>query len=147
MDATVRSLDNENFFVTALVARWHAAAAQLTWVNCGNPAAYLVDEAGELSELLSPDHPPLGMGDQHRRFEFSQRQIRPGERLILVTDGVTSRRTEDGGIFGVDGLRRALNDVEHPTAAGTVIALQRAVTSSWREPLEDDATIVVLRMD
>jgi hypothetical protein len=34
---TGRRLDNPDFYVTALVARWRAATTMLTWVNCGHP--------------------------------------------------------------------------------------------------------------
>ncbi|MDQ6817320.1 MAG: SpoIIE family protein phosphatase, partial [Actinomycetota bacterium] len=39
MDETVRELGNPEFHVTALVGRWRAATATLTWVNCGHPPA------------------------------------------------------------------------------------------------------------
>jgi serine phosphatase RsbU (regulator of sigma subunit) len=144
MHATVRRLGNPDFYVTALVARWHAATATFTWVNCGHPPAYLVDEEGTLKELEGPRHPALGTGEAEPVFEPAQRRLRPGERLILTTDGVTGRQTEDGGRFGVEGLREALQRAADPTAAATAMAIQQAVTDSWREPLEDDATIVVL---
>jgi hypothetical protein len=64
-----------------------------------------------------------------------------------VTNGVIKRRTEDGGVFGVDGLRRALERAENITAASTAMAIQRTVTDCWREPLEDDATVVVIAVE
>jgi hypothetical protein len=64
-----------------------------------------------------------------------------------VTDGVISRRVEGGGRFGVDGLRRAVANAESPTAAATAMAIQRALTDCWREPLEDDATVVALAVE
>jgi serine phosphatase RsbU (regulator of sigma subunit) len=144
MHQTVRRLGNPDFFVTALVARWRAATATFTWANCGHPPAYLVDLENNMTELEGPEHPPLGTGDDDRTFELAERRLQPGERLILVTDGITERHTEDGGKFGVDGLRRALERAENPTAAATAMAIQRAVTDCWSEPLEDDATVVVL---
>src|SRR4051812_18755490 len=147
MHETVRRLGNPDFFVTALVARWRAPTATLTWVNCGHPPAYRVDAAGELKELEGPRHPPLGLGEAERAFQLTAQQLGPGERLILVTDGITQRHTEDGGRFGVDGLRRALEQAENPTAAATAMAIQAAVTDCWSEPLEDDATIVVLAVE
>jgi len=51
---------------------------------------------------------------------------------------------ENGTIFGVDGLRRAVDNAESPTAACTAMAIQQAVTDSWTEPLQDDATVVVM---
>src|SRR3954469_5890896 len=144
MDDTVRRLGNPDFYVTALIARWRATTATFTWVNCGHPPAYLVDLDGNLVELEGPRHPPLGAPDEKLDLELSERRLKPGERLILLTDGIISRHTEDGGRFGVDGLRDALERAENPTAAATAMAIQQAVTDSWSEPLEDDATVVVL---
>jgi serine phosphatase RsbU (regulator of sigma subunit) len=147
MHETVCRLGNPDFYVTALVARWRAATATLTWVNCGHPPAYLVTVDGVLHELDAPAHPALGTGESDPAFEPTERQLESGERLLLITDGITERQTKGGGKFGVDGLRRALEHVAIPTAAATAMAIQQAVTDSWAEPLEDDATVVVLAVE
>ena len=54
------------------------------------------------------------------------------------------RRTEGGGDFGIDGIRRAVVELETPSAAATAMAILQAVTDCWREPLEGDGTVVVL---
>ena len=144
MHETVRKLENEDFYVTALVARWHAATAKLTWVNCGHPPAYLVDTEGNMSELQSYDHPALGTGEQQPTFTPTTRRLNPGERLVLLTDGITGRHMDGGETFGVAGLKRALENTVNPTAACTAMAIQKAVTDSWQEPLEDDATVVIM---
>jgi AcrR family transcriptional regulator len=144
MHETVRRLGNPDFYVSALVARWRPATQTLTWVNCGHPPAYLADTDGTLTELSSPEHPALGVGDDERAFTLTDRELHSGERVILVTDGITGRRTEDGGTFGVDGIRHALADLENPTASGSAMAVLQAVTDCWREPLEDDGTVAVL---
>jgi serine phosphatase RsbU (regulator of sigma subunit) len=144
MHETVRRLGSADFYVTALVARWRAALSTFTWVNCGHSHAYLADVDGNVSELEGPIHAPLGTGDEEAAFTPTERQLASDERLILVTDGITQRRTEDGGRFGIDGIRRAVAEVENPTAAGTAMRILQAVTDCWREPLEDDGTVVVL---
>lgn len=144
MHETVSSLDNDDFYVTSVVARWHATTARLTWINCGHPAPYLVDVDGSLLELDSRPHPPLGAGAKALNFEISERRLNPGERLILLTDGTVDRHMEDGTTFGVEGLVRAVDAAESPTAACTAMAIQQAITDSWKEPLEDDATVVVM---
>lgn len=141
---TVRQLDNEGFYVTAIVARWHPATARLTWVNCGHPAPYVIDRDGNLDALDSPEHSALGVGEKSPDFETSERRMVSGERLILLTDGITGRRVKGGGTFGADGLRQAVERAAAPTAACTAMAVQQAVTDSWREPLEDDGTVVVM---
>ena len=144
MDDTIRNLDNEDFYVTAIVARWRAATATLRWVNCGHPAAYLVDIDGDLHELTGVTHPALGTDKPDRPYRASERRLHPGERLVLITDGVTERHVEGGGRFGLDGLRAAVADAEYPTAAATAMSIHAAITASWTEPLEDDATVVVM---
>jgi serine phosphatase RsbU (regulator of sigma subunit) len=144
MHETVRRLGNPDFYVTALIARWRAATSTFTWVNCGHPHAYLVDVEGNVTELEGPVHPPLGSSDEEPTFTPTERQLSADERLILVTDGITERRTEGGGTFGVEGIRRAVAEVENPTAAATAMSILQSVTDCWREPLEDDGTVVVL---
>ena len=147
MDETVRCLDNPDFFLTALLARWRAATSTFIWVNCGHPNAYLVDAEGDLKELEAPEHPRLGTGKVDSSFTETKRQLHPGERLILLTDGVISRRMEGGGTFGIDGISDALQRSDTPTAASTALAIQQALTDCWQEPLEDDATAVVMAVD
>jgi serine phosphatase RsbU (regulator of sigma subunit) len=144
MHQTVRRLGNPDFHVTALIARWRAAISTFTWVNCGHPQPYRVDVEGNVSELEGPIHEPLGVGDDKRSFTPTEQQLASAERLILVTDGITERRTDGGGRFGIEGIRRAVAEVENPTAAATAMAILQAVTECWREPLEDDGTVVVL---
>ncbi len=144
---TVRRLDNDDFYVTAILARWHAVTSTLTWANCGHPPAYLIDKDGNLAELDAPQHPPLGADVKSPKFKLTTRQLQSTERLILVTDGIIDRRMEGGGTFGVDGIKQALERTESTTAASTAMAIQRAVTECWSEPLEDDATVVVMAVE
>jgi serine phosphatase RsbU (regulator of sigma subunit) len=147
MHETVRELGNPDFHVTALIARWRAATATLTWVNCGHPPGYVVDNDGELNELEGPAHPALGAGPANSAYRSTQRRLHPGERLILLTDGITGRKMENGQTFGIGGLRQALEQADNPTAASTAMAIQQAVTDCWREPLEDDGTVVVMAIE
>lgn len=144
MHETIRRLDHPDFTVSALIARWRAATSTLRWVNCGHPPAYLIDAEGELRALDGAAGPALGHGDDAPRLTVHERRLRSGERLVLVTDGVIERRVTSGGRFGEDGLRAAVERAEHSTAALTAMAIQEAVRRSWDEPLEDDATVVVM---
>jgi sigma-B regulation protein RsbU (phosphoserine phosphatase) len=147
IDEVVRALGNPAFVVTALLARWHAPTAMLAWLNCGHPPAYLVDPEGRFTELEGPVHPALGAGDGPPDFEVGAVSLESGDRLVLYTDGITERSVKGGGRFGVDGMRRAVQAAAAPTAAATALAIQRAVTDAEADPLEDDATLIVLAVD
>jgi serine phosphatase RsbU (regulator of sigma subunit) len=144
MHETICRHQNTSLYVTALVARWRAPTSTFTWVNCGHPHVYLANVDGTVTELESPAHEPLGVGAAGRKFSPTERRLRSGDRLILVTDGITDRRTEDEGMFGIEGVRNAVGEVGNASAAATAMGILQAVSKSWREPLEDDGTVVVL---
>jgi serine phosphatase RsbU (regulator of sigma subunit) len=143
MHETILRHEDDQLDVSGAVAQWRAATATFTWVSCGTSHAYLADAGGSLEALESPAHEPLGAGPADRTFTPTSRRLTTGERLILVTDGITDRRTEHG-TFGVDGIQQAIADLPNPTAAATAMAILQAVSDCWREPLEDDGTTVVL---
>jgi serine phosphatase RsbU (regulator of sigma subunit) len=146
MQKTVLRLGNPDFYVTALVGRWYAVTQTFTWINCGHPDAFVVGVDGNVSPLDGPTHPSLGTGRDDRTFTTTSRQFVSDELLILVTDGITGRTVEGGGSFGIEGIRKAVAEAESTTAATTAMTILQAVAACRREPLEDDATVVVLRV-
>jgi serine phosphatase RsbU (regulator of sigma subunit) len=147
MDEVVRALDNPSFAVTALIARWHAPTATLAWINCGHPHAYVADHENGFARLEGPLHPPLGAGKEPLRFDTTVATLESGDRLVMITDGVTERAVTGGGRFGIDGVRRAIQAADAPTAAATAMAVHRAVATCSTDPLQDDATVLVLAVD
>jgi hypothetical protein len=147
MDETVRGLGNPDFLVTALVARWRAATSEFSWINCGHPHAFVAALDGSLQALEGPVHEPLGVRERSGDLGPATRRLASAERLVLVTDGITGGRTEGGGFFGEEGIRAALEPLGSATAAASAMAILRAVTDCSSEPLEDDGTVLVLRVD
>lgn len=141
---TIREVAIEGAFVNATIARWHGPSGSFSWITCGDQRPLLVDERGELSELPGPAHDSLGRGAADREFTASRRRLVPGQRLLLVSDGVLDRRTRAGGSFGIDGVRAALRHALGTTPPQTVSALEHALNATSKDRLEDDATIVVL---
>lgn len=128
--------------VNAILGRWHGPTSTFRFISCGYQPPLLITAAGELIELEHTEYPALGTGEAERSFTTDRRRLEPGERLLLLSDGVLDRRTAGGGPFGLDGVRRAVAGVEG-AAATTVRALSDALHAASTEPLQDDATIVV----
>jgi len=141
---TIREVAIEGAFVNATIARWHAPSSSFSWITAGEQRPLLITERGEVQALADRTHHSLGLGAAERSFEATRRRLRPGERLLLVSDGVLGRRTRDGGTFGTDGVRAAIRGVADAAPAETVRALEDAIMASSTDRLEDDATIVVL---
>jgi len=146
VDDAIFSLDMQ-LYLTAVMGCWDADGHQLRWINCGHPTPLIVRADGRVDELDGERTYPLGMRFSERRFPVLSAVVGPGDRLLLYSDGVSERRTADGGRIGEDGLRAILTELGPRSAAVTVRGLQDAVIESSPEPLRDDATLLVIAPD
>jgi serine phosphatase RsbU (regulator of sigma subunit) len=142
MHDTLAHVGGADDSVAVTIARWHGAASSLTWISCGNPRPMHIDATGRL-QVLGSQGPPLGTPQAHT-FTVDQIRLLPGERIVLASDGVTERPTADGTPLGTDGVHRAAASVDPTSAAATVKAIEDAVLHASPQPLEDDATLIVL---
>jgi sigma-B regulation protein RsbU (phosphoserine phosphatase) len=80
------------------------------------------------------------------RFRRGFARLRPGEVLVMCTDGILERRDARGEFFGTDRLRCIVRERQDDGAQAILDALFEA-SSKWGDgrPWEDDATIVVLK--
>lgn len=144
MHHAIQEVAVEGAFVDATIARWHGPSATCSWITCGGPCPLLIDDDGAVTELPCPAHERLGLGGADRVLEPTRRRLAGGQRLVLVSDGVLDRRTRDGGVFGLDGIRAVASRTLNATPPETVRALEDALAAASKDGLEDDATIVVL---
>lgn len=143
MHEVTYDIGRPEFFVTAIVARWHAVYSTFSWVNCGHPPPLVVHPDDSIEQLFTPPGLPLGLMERERRFSRRQRRLEAGELLILHSDGITGRRTKDG-VFGLGGIERAVRSATSRSATAVVRAIQEAVMEAAEEPLQDDAIAIVL---
>jgi serine phosphatase RsbU (regulator of sigma subunit)/pSer/pThr/pTyr-binding forkhead associated (FHA) protein len=91
-------------YATFVIARL-SRDGLLEVINCGLVSPFLV-HAGTLWRL-PPQNPPVGLleGCSYRMESY---ELAPGDRLVLVTDGVTEARNAAREFFGDDRLREAV---------------------------------------
>lgn len=143
MHEVVFDVGRPEFFVTAIVGRWHAVYSTFSWINCGHPPPLVVRADDSVEQLVTASNLPLGLMNRERRFTRHQRRLDEGERLILHSDGVTARRT-DTGLFGVHGIATAVRQARSRSATSMARAIQEAVVGAALDPLQDDVVAVVL---
>jgi serine phosphatase RsbU (regulator of sigma subunit) len=131
-------------FVNAIIARWHGPSSTFSWIACGGQSPLRIDARGDVAELPGVLHDALGLGAADRCFAIQRHRLAPGERLLLLSDGVLDRHTDGAGRFGLAGVTAALHGRPGASPAETFRALQDAILDRSLDPLEDDATIVVL---
>ncbi|WP_445149849.1 PP2C family protein-serine/threonine phosphatase [Baekduia sp. Peel2402] len=126
------------------IATFNGATSTVRWITCGEHAPILITADGELEVLGDGGLPKLGA----RRFPeapvVQERRIADGDRLLLLSDAVMARPTLNGETLGLDGIRDAVAKAPLASAAGTLRAIEDAVRAAAKDPLSDDATVVVL---
>jgi stage II sporulation SpoE-like protein len=129
-------------FVTGLVARVELATGGVTIVNAGHPAPYLL-RAGRLSEVELPVQLPLGLfpGVRYTQHQFS---LETGDRLFIISDGVTDAGPARAQPFGAERLQGLLLATADDPPHEAVRHVLRSISDYQQEAFRDDATALCL---
>ena len=143
-----RLLNEENetlMFVTVLYAVYDPANGILTYANGGHNPPIIVGPDGNSTILPMTGGIALGVAPD---FEYEQSTVtlKPGDTIVLYTDGVTEAINDEEAEFGLDRLR----DLFAGTAPGTPEEVNAAIFEAVHvfannTPQSDDITCLALR--
>ncbi|MEU5994067.1 SpoIIE family protein phosphatase [Spirillospora sp. NPDC047418] len=111
--------------------------------SAGHPLPLVLDPDGGVREAATAQ-PLLGVFDGVE-FQTDTVDLRRGEVLLCVTDGVTERRAGSRLLGDGDGLERLLAGCTGLSAGAVAARIQRAVRDFGPEPSNDDIALIVLR--
>jgi sigma-B regulation protein RsbU (phosphoserine phosphatase) len=120
------------------------AGGHMVYVNAGHPAPLVVSAEGQVQELSTGG---LVIGPlPEARFRHGHVKMKPGDVLVMCTDGILERRAPDGEFFGDQGLLAAVKEAGAVSAAEILEHVFKAANEwSRRRSWEDDATLLVVR--
>ncbi len=144
MDRAVTGFADPSMFVTALLARWDSTDGTLEWLTLGHPQPCRITRDNHVEELCGPVLPPLGLLTREHLVSARIR-LAPGDRVVFYSDGVIERRLAEERL-GVAGLYAHLALISDPSAASLLTHVLSHVAGLHETPLEDDATVMVLRI-
>ncbi|MGW1927264.1 PP2C family protein-serine/threonine phosphatase, partial [Streptomyces massasporeus] len=124
---------------TVLLVRVDPARGTATFASAGHlpPAVFGADGSAELVDL--PVGPPLGTGVGG--YEPTTRPLRPGDTLLLFTDGLVERRGED-----IDDSLARLAALRLPRDSGPDQVVEEVLHRLGAHGAEDDVAVLAARI-
>ncbi len=133
-------------FVTLLLGSLDPASRSFACANAGHPPGYLIDGRGELRASFPSTGLPLGVVADASFPQSKPVKLRPGDVLLLFTDGIYEVTARDGDRFGTARTLEVLRRHRNESARDITRHLHRAIGDfSAQVPLADDVTVVVVK--
>ncbi|WP_299466229.1 SpoIIE family protein phosphatase [uncultured Gimesia sp.] len=134
-------------FITFILGQIDLTQNLISFVNAGHLVPLLFEANGMITELTA-DSPsvPLGVMEDYE-YKTIQHRLKPGERLILFTDGVTEAMNLEREQFGIERLKAAIR--KSPAGSSELGSrILRAVKKFVGQNEQyDDLTLVVIGRD
>ncbi|MEO8380823.1 MAG: SpoIIE family protein phosphatase [Acidobacteriota bacterium] len=132
-------------FVTFFYATVDTAAMRLRWCNAGHNAPVLARADGTLVRLFEggPAFSRLFRSDAYEERELA---LEAGDRLVLFTDGVSEACDSSGELFGEERIEMLVGEAHEQDASSLQRSVVEAATAFSGGELEDDLTLVVVRV-
>jgi hypothetical protein len=132
-------------FVTFFYATVDTKAMRLRWCNAGHNAPILARADGSIVRL-SEGGPAFTRLFRDSGYEEREIDLRHGDRLVLFTDGVSEAADVAGDLFGEERIEELVADSRELSAHELQRTIVDASVSFSGGELEDDLTLVVVRV-
>jgi serine phosphatase RsbU (regulator of sigma subunit) len=129
--------------VCLLVLRRAGEGAELNVALAGHEPPLVIEPGGECRRLGRPGT-LLGVIDPIRINE-TRAELRPGETLLLFTDGVTEAGKPERQL-GASGLRRVCREARELSLEGLLERIGRAAAERDQGGLHDDIALLAVRL-
>ncbi len=139
--------EDEPFFCTVifglLTPKENDAGFHVVLAGGGHPPAVLLRADGSADYLPTPGGQLVGVVPD-AQFTTATLDLRPGDTLLLYTDGLTEARTRNPGErYGDEALLAFVRSLV-PTSAPGVVRSLTALLDSFGEGLDDDTALLAM---
>jgi serine phosphatase RsbU (regulator of sigma subunit) len=133
----------ESAYATLFFAAYGDTTRQLSYANCGHLPGLLLRRDGNLERLEST----CGVVGLFQKWDcaIGECSLRPGDTLVLYTDGVTESFDSRGEEFGEPRLIGTLKRLREREPKALLNALLEEVKQFSSGEQQDDITLIVAR--
>lgn len=139
-------IDSTGRFITMFAITLDPEKRTASWINAGHQPPILYDlESDSFTELRSGDI-PIGVVSDWEYMEQAIPLPRPGQIMLIGTDGVWEAHNGKGEMFGKERVNEILRANSLRSAEEAVEAMVHAVQQfTGNAAQEDDVTLVVIK--
>lgn len=134
-------------FVTLFFAGLDETTSTLTYTGAGHWPGYVLDQFGQVRELLYSTNIPLGIDPDSVYPVAPPVVLRRNEIVLLLTDGILEASSPDGTMYGVERALESVSANRAETPAVIVAELLSSVHAFAPDIQSDDMTVIVLKAD
>ncbi len=145
-NAEISRENPEQLFVTAIALVIDLRTGELEYCNAGHEPPLLARSSGEILSINEGGGPPLCVMEDFP-YEHARITLQPGDRLVLMSDGITEAMNRGGELYGRERLQTLL---EAPHARGADAAtlgneILAAVTAfeAGADPADDKTLLLI----
>jgi len=139
--------NTQSMFVTFFIGKLNMNTGELVYTNAGHNLPFLL-RPGHTPENLPGTHGiPLGsMPDV--QYGHGQMKLKPGEKIVLYTDGISEAVNNDNELYGEDKLSELLSNygIRSPKEIAEIILSDVKAFASGAEQA-DDITMLILEFN
>ena len=133
-------------FVTLFLGRLDPRRRTMIYAAAGH-SGFLVEPCGTTT-LLDSTSLPLGIEDELVVGLAPKLELKPGQTLLICTDGIHEALSENRQMFGIDRILNHLRESRHQTAHELITALCDDVRQFvGNQPQADDITVVAIKVE
>ena len=136
--------NHTNMFTTAFIAILDLESGELSYISGGHNPALIGNRTNGFNYLPQPKGILMGVMPD-APYEVKQHNMRPGQTLVLYTDGVTEAENMNKEFFGDDNFRNLLGTLPSEEPEQLIDGIRRSVADHAGEaPQSDDITVLAL---
>ncbi|MBU8690869.1 PP2C family protein-serine/threonine phosphatase [Priestia megaterium] len=132
-----------SMFITMFYGSYNPETNLFNYASAGHEPGFYYDAKADSFEDLEAKGLVLGV-DRHVKYLQYEQQLSKGDMIVLLTDGVTECRTEEGFIERLD-IIKLIRKYMHLSPQEIVESVYKELEKLQHFQLRDDFTLIILK--
>jgi sigma-B regulation protein RsbU (phosphoserine phosphatase) len=132
-----------SMFITMFYGSYNPETNLFDYASAGHEPGFYYDAKADSFEDLEAKGLVLGV-DRHVKYLQYEQQLSKGDMIVLLTDGVTECRTEEGFIERLD-IIKLIRKYMHLSPQEIVESVYKELEKLQHFQLRDDFTLIILK--